>query len=82
MDSPVSSLKSVQLAKNHIIFIGDSPKDSPMFAYFPHSVGVANQLRFREKMEKEPTWITTKSGGNGFAEMVDIFTRMDAITGL
>jgi HAD superfamily hydrolase (TIGR01484 family) len=57
--------------KHHVIFIGDSPNDSPMFAYFPHSVGVANLLRFRDKMETEPAWITAQSGGNGFAEMVD-----------
>ena len=24
------------------VFAGDSPNDAPMFAYFPHSVGVAN----------------------------------------
>ena len=61
--------------KDQIIFIGDSPNDSPMFAHYPHSVGVANLLRFREKMEKEPSWITTQCGGNGFAEMVDILLR-------
>ena len=63
--------KTLDEVKHHIIFTGDSPNDSPMFAYFPHSVGVANLLRFRDKMETEPAWITAQSGGNGFAEMVD-----------
>jgi len=58
--------------KEQVIFIGDSPNDAPMFAYYPHSVGVANLIRFRGRMEKEPSWITTRSSGNGFSEMVDI----------
>jgi hypothetical protein len=42
-----------------------------MFAYFPHSVGVANVLHFKERMDCDPAWITEKEGGYGFAEMVD-----------
>ena len=63
---------SLDQIKKRIIFTGDSPNDSPMFSYFPHSVGVANVLDFKEKMECDPTWITKKEGGSGFAEMVDI----------
>jgi len=58
-------------AKERVIFIGDSPNDVPMFAYFPNSVGVANVLQFKEMMTHYPTWITEKEGGLGFAEMVD-----------
>ena len=58
--------------KKRIIFTGDSPNDSPMFSYFPHSVGVANVLDFKERMDFDPVWITKKEGGLGFAEMVDI----------
>jgi HAD superfamily hydrolase (TIGR01484 family) len=57
--------------KNDVIYIGDSPNDSPMFAYFPHSVGVANVLQFDGRMPCNPVWITRKEGGYGFAEMVD-----------
>jgi len=57
--------------KNQVIYIGDSPNDSPMFAYFPHTVGVADVLRFKGKMDCEPAWITKQRGGKGFAEMVD-----------
>ena len=56
--------------KEAMIFSGDSPNDAPMFEYFPHSVGVANVLRFRKKMDSEPSWVTEKEGGYGFAEMV------------
>jgi HAD superfamily hydrolase (TIGR01484 family) len=57
--------------KSEVIFIGDSPNDAPMFAYFPDSVGVANVLQFQERLTSEPAWVTRKSGGYGFAEMVD-----------
>lgn len=56
--------------KNQVIFIGDSPNDAPMFAYFPHAVGVANVQRFSGQLACEPAWITEGEGGNGFAEMV------------
>jgi len=58
--------------KEQVIFTGDSPNDSPMFAYFPHSVGVANVLDFKSKLDHDPVWVTEKEGGYGFAEMVGI----------
>ena len=57
--------------KQDVIYIGDSPNDAPMFAYFPHSVGVANVLQFEGRMPCDPAWITRKEGGYGFAEMVN-----------
>ena len=57
--------------KRHVLFIGDSPNDAPMFAYFPNSVGVANVLQFEERLISKPAWVTRKTGGYGFAEMVD-----------
>ncbi len=57
--------------KNGIIYTGDSPNDSPMFSYFPNSVGVANVQAFEGRMPAEPKWITSKEGGAGFSEMVD-----------
>ncbi len=58
--------------KDQVIFIGDSPNDSPMFSYFPHSVGVANILQFMGIMDHSPAWVTKREGGYGFAEMVDV----------
>ncbi len=63
---------SLDLHKEQVIYIGDSPNDCPMFAFFPHSVGVANILDFKGHLEFEPVWITTKPGGFGFAEMAEI----------
>ncbi len=63
--------RSVEPAKERFLYIGDSPNDCPMFAFFPHSVGVANVLDFQGALPHEPAWVTEKKGGYGFAEMVD-----------
>jgi len=62
---------AVDEERDRILFIGDSPNDCPMFEFFPHSVGVANVLDFKSLLPAEPTWVTEKKGGYGFAEMVD-----------
>ena len=66
--------------KEHVLFIGDSPNDCPMFAYFPHSVGVRNILEFKGRLDCEPAWFTEKKGGSGFAEMVDILLEKSNTT--
>ena len=58
--------------RDRVIYIGDAPNDAPMFSYFPHSIGVANVLRFQGRMDHHPAWLTQREGGYGFAEMVDI----------
>ena len=58
--------------KSDVIFIGDSPNDAPMFAFFPNSVGVANVFQFEERLISKPAWVTRKEGGHGFAEMVGV----------
>ena len=64
--------------KEHVVFTGDSPNDVPMFDYFPHSVGVANIVRFKNTIDHKPAWITENEGGYGFAEMVDRLLSLDA----
>ncbi len=58
--------------EDRTLFVGDSPNDAPMFAYFTHSVGVANVRQFEGRMANLPAWITEHCGGQGFAEMVAI----------
>jgi hypothetical protein len=53
------------------VFIGDSPNDQPMFAYFPNAVGVANVLEMADLMTDFPAWITPSAGAAGFAELAD-----------
>ncbi len=54
------------------LFIGDSPNDQPMFARFPHSVGVANIRRFLPQLEHPPAWVTRREGAWGFCEMAGV----------
>jgi len=53
------------------VFIGDSPNDAPMFAYFPHAVGVANVRKFAGRLAHEPAYVTAAASGAGFCELVD-----------
>lgn len=58
--------------KRRFVFVGDSPNDAPMFAYFPHGVGVANVRDFAARMEALPAYISASPSGAGFTEIVDI----------
>jgi HAD superfamily hydrolase (TIGR01484 family) len=53
------------------VFVGDSPNDAPLFAYFPHSVGVANVRRFAGRIDAWPAYVTRAAAGAGFAEVAD-----------
>ena len=57
--------------RDAFVFAGDSPNDAPMFAHFPHAVGVANLRRFLDRIPAPPAYITTREAGAGFAELVD-----------
>jgi hypothetical protein len=57
--------------RENIVFAGDSPNDAPMFAYFPHAVGVANVRAFLDRMAAAPAYITRGEAGAGFAELAD-----------
>ena len=55
--------------RQRYLFIGDSPNDEPMFAYFPQAVGVANVLAFTADMTHPPAYVTNGRGGDGFVEL-------------
>lgn len=67
----LKDLFSIDIDKDNeeIIFVGDSPNDVPMFAYFKNSVGVANVKHF--SLANDPTWVTLNESAAGFAELVD-----------
>ena len=67
----------IDMATNRekIVFAGDSPNDAPMFDYFPNSVGVANVMHFKNSLPATPSWITRKSGGQGFAELANLLLK-------
>jgi HAD superfamily hydrolase (TIGR01484 family) len=57
--------------KERFVFVGDSPNDAPMFAYFPLSVGVANVRRFADRIATLPAFVTTAEAGAGFVELAE-----------
>ena len=63
----------IELSTLHeqVIYIGDAPNDAPMFAHFPHSIGVANIHDYAEQLDAEPTWVTQRRAAEGFVEVAD-----------
>jgi hypothetical protein len=61
----------IDRARDEFVFAGDSPNDQPMFAFFPHAVGVANVREFAEMMTALPAWVTPSPGAHGFVELAD-----------
>jgi HAD superfamily hydrolase (TIGR01484 family) len=54
-----------------VLYLGDSPNDEPMFAYFRQTVGVANFAPFVPGLQSLPAWITLEPGGFGLAEVTE-----------
>jgi HAD superfamily hydrolase (TIGR01484 family) len=61
----------VDAEREDFVFVGDSPNDQPMFAFFPNAVGVANVLEMADLMSEFPRWITPSAGAAGFAELAE-----------
>ena len=61
----------LERSNREIVFVGDSPNDAPMFAYFENSVGVANVRRFEGRLKAEPKYVTRAAAGEGFGEVVE-----------
>jgi hypothetical protein len=57
--------------KDQFVFAGDSPNDAPMFAAFPHAVGVANLRDFEGRLPAAPSYVTEARSGAGFTELAD-----------
>jgi len=55
--------------KAAFLFVGDSPNDAPMFAYFPNAIGVANVRDFEDRLASAPAFVTEARAGAGFAEL-------------
>ena len=55
--------------RDHWVFVGDSTNDARLFGHLPHSVGVANVIRFWERLDHRPRYVTRGARGAGFAEV-------------
>ena len=45
----MTHLRQIYEIRKQVLYSGDSPNDQPMFAYFPHSVEVANVMDFKAR---------------------------------
>jgi HAD superfamily hydrolase (TIGR01484 family) len=63
-----------QLSRQQIVTVGDSPNDVSLFNpdIFPHSVGVANVLRYTDQLAHLPCFITKSPEGSGFCELAQL----------
>ncbi|HEX4943853.1 MAG TPA: HAD-IIB family hydrolase [Usitatibacteraceae bacterium] len=59
----------VERQKSRFVFVGDSPNDQPMFAFFPNAVGVANIRKMADLMHILPRYVTSAPGSVGFAQV-------------
>lgn len=66
----------VDADNDRFVFVGDSPNDGPMFAFFPNSCGVANVADFAGGPAPLPQFVAERRGGEGF---VDIANRLLAV---
>jgi HAD superfamily hydrolase (TIGR01484 family) len=53
----------------HWAYVGDSTNDQVMFERFPHSVGVANLVRFAAQLTHWPAYLAPAERGAGFAQV-------------
>jgi len=58
--------------RDRFVFVGDSPNDAPMFAFFPNAVGVANVRPFLDRIAAPPVYVTQREAGAGFVELADM----------
>jgi HAD superfamily hydrolase (TIGR01484 family) len=58
----------IDVDRDRILFVGDSPNDAPMFAHFPNAVGVANIRAFEASIEHLPRYVTNAPAAQGFVE--------------
>ena len=58
------------------VYVGDSTNDQVMFEHFTHSVGVANIMRFENKLKHFPQYIASKERGAGFAEVAKVLQQL------
>jgi HAD superfamily hydrolase (TIGR01484 family) len=61
----------LEKANRDVVFVGDSPNDAPMFAFFKNSVGVANVRKFETLLTARPQFVTEATAGAGFAELAE-----------
>lgn len=60
---------SAEELREHFVFIGDSGNDAAAFAWFKHTIGVANVVHFLDRLSLPPKYVAQTERGEGFAEI-------------
>lgn len=70
------------LTPANLLTVGDSPNDETLFApLFPHSVGVANVLEYRDRLAHQPAYVTQAPEGQGFCELAEFLLQAKGAAG-
>jgi HAD superfamily hydrolase (TIGR01484 family) len=74
-------LPDFRFSTNEMVTLGDSPNDETMFdaALFPHSIGVANVLRYSQTIRHLPTYVTAGAEVAGFVETAEFLIGCSTI---
>lgn len=64
------------LTPQQIVTVGDSPNDESLFNsdYFPLSVGVANIAHYSDRLNHQPSYITSLPEAEGFCQLAHFLT--------
>jgi HAD superfamily hydrolase (TIGR01484 family) len=60
----------LDVENERFLFVGDSPNDAPLFAFFRNACGVGNVREYGERMPHYPRFVAHAPGGAGFLEIV------------
>ncbi|MGB8434061.1 MAG: HAD-IIB family hydrolase [Burkholderiales bacterium] len=71
----------ISTERERLVFIGDSPNDAQMFAFFPTAVGVANVRAFAVRLEHLPAYVTRAASGAGFVELANFLLDVRRLGG-
>jgi hydroxymethylpyrimidine pyrophosphatase-like HAD family hydrolase len=63
---------------DQVVTVGDSPNDESLFdsRYFPLSVGVANVMKYINRLQFQPRYVTNAAEGEGFCELSSYILRV------
>ena len=64
-------IEELELHERNILYVGDSPNDSPMFNCFDTTVGVSSVKNYGELMRIYPKYITNGNDSEGFVELIN-----------
>jgi hypothetical protein len=64
-------IEELELHEKNILYVGDSPNDSPMFNCFDTTVGVSSVKNYGELMRIYPKYITNGNDSEGFVELIN-----------